>query len=213
MKKIILILFLLALHISLWPQKADPNSQIPSRPFRIITEEDRFYAYYMLSGDKYNFENSQKKYLTGGDVEFIKELFQRLEIPYTIEVVPATNIIPMLKSGQADMALGIQKEKDISPIVNYPNYPMRSRNYVFYGRKEDQEKKIKKKTITYQDVIKNKFRVGITMGFTYPPEFWQAFDGTGQELNPLLIEKRDYVEDLGELRSKTLISLLVTANG
>lgn len=158
--------------------------------------------------------SDKKSNYLGADFEIIQKAFARIErervlidksappLKYTLENVPYEELESLLASGEADIVLGIQKSKKLLSIADFPRTPMRIKNFVFYGRKEDVAPG--KTVMTYNDVLTHNYIVGINIGFLYPREFWKYFPYQDFQLNNHLRELSSYKANVKHLSKKTI---------
>ena len=146
-------------------------------------------------------ETSTQPKIIGSDVEIITKIFTKLKIPFEIEIVHWTQVVPKLISGEADMAIGIEKTKKNEKRFYFTRTPMRSKNYSFYGL----ESQLKKdEVMTFEDALLLNYRVGIMVGFTYPKEFWDAYPFENKLLNSHLFESKTFRDNMIKLKEKKI---------
>ncbi len=167
------------------------------KKFKIIAEDTPIHSFYETPKTE---QLSQPK-IVGSDIEIVTKIFDRLKFPYEIELVHWTQILPMLKTGEADMALGIQKNSKYNNFVKFTRIPTRSKNYSFYGL-SSQLKKIS--VMTFEDALKYNFSVGIIIGFTYPKVFWDTYPFENRQLNRHLIESNTFRDNMIKLKEKKI---------
>ncbi len=167
------------------------------KKFKIIAEETPIHSFY----ESPKTEQLPQPKIIGSDVEIVTKIFDRLKFPYEIELVHWTQILPMLKTGEADMALGIQKNSKYDKFVKFTRTPTRSKNYSFYGL-SSQLRKVS--IMTFEDALTYNFSVGIIVGFTYPKEFWLAYPFENKQLNRHLIESNSFRDNMIKLKEKKI---------
>lgn len=173
------------------------NASYPQEKFKIIAEEIPMHSFYE------NEKNAtvEKSKIVGSDIDIATRIFTKLKVPIEIELVHWTKVLPMLKTGAADMALGIQKLPAIQKYAYFPRTPSRSRNYVFYGLYNVFSKV---HTMEFERALKHNLRVGIVIGFTYPKEFWETYPFEDKQLNSHLYEGNSYRENIIKLRQNKI---------
>lgn len=167
------------------------------KKFKIIAEEIPIYSFYETPKT----EQLPQPKIVGSDIEIISKIFDRLKIPYEIELVHWTQLLPMLKTGEADMALGIQKNSAYDKFVDFTRTPTRSKSYSFYGLSSQLRES---KVMTFEDALSHNFIVGIMVGFTYPKEFWDAYPFEKKQLNSHLVEAHTFRENMIKLKEKKI---------
>ncbi|WGL59270.1 transporter substrate-binding domain-containing protein [Pigmentibacter sp. JX0631] len=144
-------------------------------------------------------ENTPQKKLVGSDIEITTKLFARLNIPIEFEIVHWTQVLPKIISGEADLALGIEKKSKFDKYVIFPRLPTYTKNYSFYAlAKQVQENPI----MTFEDALAHNYSVGILVGFSYPKIFWDAYPFENKQLNNHLKEGRSLRNNLIGLKEK-----------
>lgn len=144
-------------------------------------------------------ENISQKKLVGSDIEIVTKLFTKLNIPIEFELVHWTQVLPKIISGEADLALGIEKKTKFDKYVIFPRLPTYTKNYSFYAlAKHVQENSI----MTFEDALAHNYSVGILVGFSYPKIFWDAYPFENKQLNSHLIEGRSLRTNLIGLKEK-----------
>lgn len=148
-----------------------------------------------------NSENIITKKLVGSDIEIATKIFTKLNIPFEIEVVHWREMLPKIIAGEADMALGIEKNSKYDPHVIYPRTPTYTKNYSFYARANQLQDTY---TMTFTDALAGNYRVGIIIGFSYPKVFWEAYPFENKQLNSHLKEGKNLRDNLIKLKEKKL---------
>lgn len=167
------------------------------KKFKIIAEEIPIHSFYETPKT----DTIPNPKIIGSDIEIAKKIFDKLKIPYEIQLIHWTQILPMLKTGETHIALGIRKNKAIDKYVDYTRTPMRTKTYSFFG---ELNKKNKVKTMTFENALKNNFTVGIRVGFTYPKEFWKVYPFENYQLNHHLVESHSFKENIIKLKEKKI---------
>ena len=167
------------------------------KKFKIISEETPIHSFY----ENPKTDQLPKPKIIGSDIEIISKIFDTLKIPYEIELVHWTQVLPMLKTGEADMALGIQKNSKYDKYVDFTRTPMRSKTYSFYGLSSQLRNT---QVMTFEDALEHNFSVGIIIGFTYPKEFWDTYPFENRQLNSHLVESRTFRDNMIKLKEKKI---------
>ncbi|KAB8031971.1 substrate-binding periplasmic protein [Fluviispira multicolorata] len=139
--------------------------------------------------------------IVGSDVEIVTRILKKLKIPFEVEIVKWNELVPMIKEGKADIALGIQKSVLLKKYAYFPRTSLRTRNYIFHRLKTeigDSE------TLSYEEAVAKNLIVGIVVGFTYPKEFWDFYPYENLQLNRLLYETKDYKDNIIKLKQNKI---------
>lgn len=97
------------------------------KPIRVVTSLYEPFVYYDENGR-----------LTGFDVDLLKKICERLNLTYSIEVVPFHEIIAKLSNNEADIAIGaIYATKERKKIVNFSEDYLETL-LVFIANKDDE---------------------------------------------------------------------------
>ncbi len=97
------------------------------KPIRVVTSLYEPFVYYDENGR-----------LTGFDVDLLNKICERLNLTYSIEVVPFHEIIAKLSNNEADIAIGaIYATKERKKIVNFSEDYLETL-LVFIGNKDDE---------------------------------------------------------------------------
>ena len=177
-----------------------PSTQAQHESMKIIAADDPVYSFIQQGSDKYHFNSENKSRFTGGDIEIIRKILDNLKIPYEFQIVPFYKIESMLIHGEADLALGVVKTKKSVEYADFPKTPMRTQNYVFFGRKKDS----KGPTMSFETILMHNFNVGISAYVRYPENFWKMFPYEGKVLNNHLVEYNSYEKSIADLKSKKI---------
>ncbi|WP_397602029.1 transporter substrate-binding domain-containing protein, partial [Silvanigrella sp.] len=116
---------------------------------KIIAEETPIRSFYEeLGSDKKNDKKENKdpkspenststisteKKIVGSEIDIVSKIFNKLKIPFEIEIVHWTEMLPKMITGEADMAFGIEKNSKFDKYVNFTRTPTYTKNYSFYG--------------------------------------------------------------------------------
>lgn len=114
------------------------------------------------------FEIQQDGKLTGVDKETVEQVLQRMGYIPDIQVIPWIMAKEYAKDGEVAGLFSLSKTPEQEQFYFYSD-PLSTVQDFFFKRKED--------NISWQtlDDLKN-YRVGITAGYTYMPEFMQAIE-------------------------------------
>ncbi|APJ03255.1 substrate-binding periplasmic protein [Silvanigrella aquatica] len=188
------------------------------KKFKIIVEETPIHSFLEIPGSNpapkskseskapvpkivYKPGEEPKPVLVGSDIEIVTKIFDKLKIPVEIELVHWTRLLPMMINGEADMALGIQKNSKFDKFVNFTRLPVRSKNYSFYGlTKQVGESQV----MSFEDALAHHYRVGIIVGFTYPKIFWDYYPFENRVLNSHLVESYTFRDNIIKLKEKKI---------
>ena len=167
---------------------------------KIIAKNDPIYSFIEAGKDKFHFKSNNESQFLGANFEIIKKIFVSLNIKYTFQIVPENEIEVLLKNGDADMALDMQKNNNTLKFADFPNIPTRTQNFVFFGRTQE----AKNLTMTYKDILEHNYTVGISIGAIYPKEFWKTFPFEDSTLNSHLQEAGSIEENIQKLKTKRI---------
>ncbi|MES2615914.1 MAG: transporter substrate-binding domain-containing protein [Bdellovibrionota bacterium] len=181
--------------------KNKPNETSSSPSLTVIAKKDDVYSFSQERKDKYHFRlNGTQVLYFGADIEIMKTILDSLKIEYKLQIVSEDEIKPMLSSGEADIALGVEKTDLIKNVADFPKTPLRSKYYFFYGRSQEAKSTI----MTYKNALAHNYTVGILVGYLYPQSFWEAFPYENLVLNSHIVEERDYEDHIKKLKQKKI---------
>ncbi len=129
-------------------------------PIKIVAIFDPINSFLFSTGDKFNFSSEKTVKYLGTDFDIINTIFKSINVPYTLRIVAWHEIVPLLASGEADMAVGVQKSKDLLEVASFPKTPLRTKHFLFYGLKKD----ARSETMTYENALGHNYTVGIVVG-------------------------------------------------
>lgn len=144
------------------------------------------------------FQNNSE--FMGSDFQIIKIIFDGLKIPYRLQIVPWHSIELMLKNGEADLALGVQKTQESTQFADFLPIPMRTKNYFFYGR----QKEAFSNSMTFEEAKAHNYKVGIGIGVLYPKIFWKHYPFEENILNNHLHEYQEGEKSIEKLKTKKI---------
>lgn len=121
---------------------------------------------------------SETNTLSGIDIEILKTVMNKIQVNYDVEEMPWPKCEEGLKAGVYDGALGTSKNEVREVFLYYPNNISWSSEFVFFTNPDFKKKNSR---ITYDDVIKNNYRVGVIEKNSYHPTFWEAFPWVDKE--------------------------------
>lgn len=174
-----------------------PNAK---NPVVIIAKNHPIYSFTDASKDLLHFYSNNASQFQGTDFEIIQQVFDSLRINYKIEIVPNEDLLLRLEKGTADIALGVDKTGGKEEFATFPKIPMRSYNYIFFGRKKEATSGV----MSYASVRQHNYKVGITLGTVYPKSFWNAFPFENNVLNSLLDEVPANMDNIVRLNNKKI---------
>lgn len=196
------------------------NSYANDEKIKIIAEETHIRSFYEepnndKKGDKKDQpENKEAKKIeenttaqpqtakiVGSEIEIITKIFTKLKIPFEIQLVHWTQTLPMMISGEADIAVGIEKKSKFDKYVNFTRTPTYTKNYSFYGLANESRTS---NIMTFEDALSHNYTVGIIVGFTYPKVFWDAYPFQNKQLNTHLIEGKDIRANIIKLKERKI---------
>ncbi|RDB35670.1 MAG: hypothetical protein DCC88_08915 [Spirobacillus cienkowskii] len=195
----IIIIFILLQNFSLAEEKKFKiiAEAIPIRSFYEVVEPDKKQA----NKPKETTETQEKPKIVGSDIEIISKIFNKINIPFEIELVHWNQLQSKIKNGETDMILGITKKSKYAPYVHFTRLPSYSKTYSFYAFAD----KVKEKTVmTYENAVAHNYTVGIRVGFKYPKEFWDGYPFQDRVMNNHLYEFRSYKDCINKLKQKKI---------
>ncbi len=146
-------------------------------------------------------ETVQTKKLVGSDIEIVTKIFTNLKIPFEIELVHWSQMLAKIIAGEADIALGIEKNSKFAKHVIFPRLPTYTKNYSFYGLPSQLPNSY---TLTFEEALAHNYSVGIIVGFSYPKVFWEAYPFENKQLNSHLIEGKSLRDNIIRLKEKKI---------
>ncbi len=189
-------------------KKGSPTESIDKsiQKVKIIARDDEFYSpVVQQSKDKFNFNKSNPRskintHFRGPDFEIIQNVFETIDVEYELQLVPPRNIEILLKSGEADIGLGMKRNKETLLYADFPRIPMRTREYFFYGRAQE----VQENRMTFEKVLEHNYTIGILTSVNYPRQFWELFPFDDNLLNSHLLEIKDYEESIRLLKQRKI---------
>ncbi len=115
---------------------------------------------------------SETNTLSGIDIEILKTVLNKIQVNYDVEEMPWPKCEEGLKAGVYDGALGTSKNELREVFLFYPNNISWSSEFVFFTY---QDFKKKNPRMTYENITKNNYKVGVIEKNSYHPTFWDAF--------------------------------------
>lgn len=185
-----------------------PSLNSFAETIKIIAKNDSIYSFTKTDKDIYNFKSKKEVVFLGANFIIMKKIMDDLKLSYTFQIVPESDIERLLQSGEADIALDVQKNNQTIKFADFPRTPLREEEYFFFGRKQD----AKSEKMTYENVLAHNYLVGIQVGFRYPKEFWQAFPDENFSLNSHLIEAQTNDDNIHKLSTKRIDLFLAEKN-
>jgi ABC-type amino acid transport substrate-binding protein len=167
------------------------------KKLKIISEETPFHAFFEVSKR----EGSPTGQIIGSDVAIITNILTKLNVPFEIQLVNWFQLLDMLRNGQADLALGLEKIPQVRKIAYFSKYALRSRNYHFYGLSSEVQNS---KSLTLKQARNRNWKVGIMVGYRYPSIFWDVFPFENKILNKNLEEGNSYQQNIIKLKQKKI---------
>jgi len=126
------------------------------------------------------FEYYENKQAQGIHIEIIKEILDKLEVPYTIELMEWDDALKKMKSGDAEIMPSVLYTKERSSYINYldehktytgkenlPKTTLWLENYIFF-KKTDSNLDLS----SVNSIVENNYRVAIINGYHYPKELY-----------------------------------------
>lgn len=140
-----------------------------------------------------------QKTLKGIDIEIIEQIFKRLKIPFKVVLLESSpGLKKIYQEKSADMILSFSKTTEREQYLEYAQEPHMKIDWHFFTLKEQKSKYQFTKFSDLKGVS-----VGVTRGFAYTVDFWQAIEsGTlkpvyehrnGLQIEKLLNRKVDLV--------------------
>ena len=127
-------------------------------------------GFLVLATPEAPFKFEENGRIQGIDVDILKIIMNRLNVPYRIRLIRSgTRIQEEAKAGRADMLLLFSKKASRLSYLDYPQESYVSLDWNFFVRAEDRSRI---RFRTFQD-LKN-LQVGATRDFSYTSEFWEA---------------------------------------
>ena len=90
-------------------------------------------------------------------------------IDFKVKFYPWKRAVKMIEMGEADALFGVSKNSEREIFLYFPTTPVHQSRYVFFIRKEDQNKLTFN---SYEDL--RQYKVGVTSGYSYTQELWNA---------------------------------------
>ena len=143
--------------------------------------------------------------IVGSEIDIVSRIFNKLKIPFEIEIVHWTEMLPKMISGEADMAIGIEKNSKFDKYVNFTRTPTYTKNYSFYGLSSQLKDTF---VMSFEDAVAHNYSVGILIGFSYPKVFWEAYPFENKQLNSHLFEGKNIRDNIIKLKERK-IDLLI----
>ena len=123
------------------------------------------------------FEFQKGKDVVGIDIDIITHVFNKLNIPFKVRILPWKRAWMMAERGLADAILSTSRKKEREPYLFYPKNNMWESEVVFFTS----SKKFIFDFKGYETAVNENLKIGIVRGNSYNESFWKAFpykDGT-----------------------------------
>ncbi len=104
--------------------------------------------------------------LSGFGFELVESILNKMNISYTIKVVPYTRLHYKLRDGDSDAAFLVTETQERKQYLLYSKEPVYSLKHVYFTRNEEEFKKFQN---SYNDLID--YRLGLTRDYQYPVDF------------------------------------------
>jgi len=151
------------------------------------------------------FEFIENNEVVGIDIDIIRSIFNKINVPYEIQIVPWARAWKLIVNGVADISLTTSRKPERDPYVYYSNEDMWLSEYVFFVNQDNYDPNFN----GYEDAQKKKLRIGIIRDNSYDPDFWKVFPHTPEgDYNAQLDAVRDPMINFLKL-SKNRIDLYI----
>ena len=104
--------------------------------------------------------------LSGFSIEVIRNVFDMMDLEYSVNLVPYTRLHHKLRAGLSDGGFLATKTEERKSYLWYSEEPVYRLRHVFFVRKNEKIKIFKN---SYNDLIG--YRIGLTKDYQYPADF------------------------------------------
>ena len=172
---------------------------------KVVCVSNSPYAFKKEGGDIYNFSSGHKTIFMGSDIEILDKILENSNYSPQYEFVTENQLVPKILSGQADLVLGVMKNKKWENISYFLKTPIRTFHYVFFTRVDD----MLMQTMTYENAKEQNKIISIFSYKRYPEEFWKHFPYQNKILNDHIVEVKKAENAFQKLTDKKVdLSLL-----
>ncbi|WDE03442.1 transporter substrate-binding domain-containing protein [Thalassomonas viridans] len=152
----------------------------------------------------WQFFNEQTGQVDGINVDVVKYIFAKMNIPVRFVELPWTSAWNTIKKGQAEAIMSASRKTPRKRYLWYPEQDLWVSEYVFFVKKS------KKWPLqgNYAEMQKLGVKIGIVNGYSYHKGFWAAFPYQSGEAS-YIPDNRDYHHQLYGVRTPELLFKMI----